>query len=174
MPASTLNPDFERRSRDWHVCYDWTTRVTGQLRRLGPDEILTTAYVRPNTFDPPGSGPDGFRQVWRQWTSFSRVSVLRDIPSTDGRNGPQCLAVHAGHPLACASPRSTVLMDDDMLRAARSMAGQRVRLIDMSEFFCDTKTCYAVIGGAPVYFDYDHMSKSFSATLAPFLLAKLT
>jgi hypothetical protein len=48
-----------------------------------------------------------------------------------------------------------------------------VNLVDLSDYFCDKSRCYAVIGGASVYYDYDHMSQQFSSTLASALLRKL-
>ena len=163
---------FERRSRDGDVCLKWTAKATAKLKALAPDDIITTAYVQQDVFDPVGSGPAGFEKVWLQWRAFTRVTVLRDIPTTAGHNGPQCLAISAGKPLTCANPRSKVLIDDDMMRAARSMRHE-VNLVDLSDYFCDARRCYAVIGGASVYYDYDHMSMQFAATLAPALLRRL-
>jgi peptidoglycan/LPS O-acetylase OafA/YrhL len=163
---------FERRARDGEACRTWTKKVTARLRALAPDDIITTAYVQQNVFEPAGSGPAGFEQVWREWLGFSRVTVVRDTPTTDNKNGPQCLAVNAGKPQACANPRSRVLVDDDMMRAARSMPGE-VNLVDLSDYFCDATRCYSVIGGAGVYYDYDHMSMQFSATLASALMRGL-
>jgi peptidoglycan/LPS O-acetylase OafA/YrhL len=163
---------FERHSRDGNACRNWTAKVTARLKALAPNDIITSAYVQENVFDPAGSGAGGFERVWRQWLGFSRVTVLRDIPTTAGRNGPQCLAINAGKPLACSNPRSEVLIDDDMMRAARSMSHQ-VNLVDLSDCFCDASRCYAVIGGASVYYDYDHMSTQFSATLASALLRSM-
>ena len=163
---------FENRSRPGDSCSSWTTKVTAKLKALAPDDIITTAYVQQNVFAPAGSGPAGFERVWRQWLGFSRVTVLRDTPTTANHNGPQCLAVNAGKPQACANPRSKVLIDDDMMQAARTMRRQ-VNLVDLSDYFCDAKRCYAVIGGASVYYDYDHMTMQFSATLAAPLLRSL-
>jgi len=163
---------FERRSRDGEVCRRWTATATAKLRALRPDDIITTAYVQQNGFDPAGSGPAGFERVWRQWLGFSRVTVLRDIPTTANHNGPTCLAINVGKPLACSNPRALVLKDDDMMRAARPMRNE-VNLVDLSDYFCDASRCYAVIGGASVYYDYDHMSAQFGATLAPALLRGL-
>ena len=70
------------------------------------------------------------------------------------------------------SLRSKVLIDDAMLRAARSMRSQ-VNLVDLSDYFCDAKRCYAVIGGASVYYDIDHMARQFSVTLAGALFRHL-
>ena len=163
---------FERRTRDGDTCPSWTTKATARLRAMAPDDIITTAYAQQNVFDPPGSGPGGFERVWREWLGFTRVTVLRDIPTTGNRNGPQCLAVNIGKQLACSNPRSQVLVDDDMMRAARSMRYQ-VNLVDLSDYFCDARRCYAVIGAANVYFDYDHMSTQFSASLASPLLRRM-
>jgi peptidoglycan/LPS O-acetylase OafA/YrhL len=163
---------FEQKARDGDTCPSWTTKATAKLRAMAPDDIITTAYVRQNVFDPASSGPGGFERVWHEWLGFTRVTVLRDIPTTGNRNGPQCLAVNAGKPQACANPRRQVLIDDDMMRAARAMRHQ-VNLVDLSSYFCDAQRCYAVIGGASVYFDYDHMSTQFSATLASSLLRRM-
>jgi peptidoglycan/LPS O-acetylase OafA/YrhL len=163
---------FERRSRDGEVCRKWTAKATAKLRALRPDDIITAAYAQQNGFDPAGSGPAGFARVWRQWLGFSRVTVLRDIPTTGNRNGPTCLAINTGKPQACANPRAKVLKDDDMMRAARPMRSE-VNLVDLSDYFCDSSRCFAVIGGASVYYDYDHMSAQFGATLAPALLRGL-
>jgi peptidoglycan/LPS O-acetylase OafA/YrhL len=163
---------FERRSRDGEVCRSWTTKTTAKLRALAPDDIVTTAYVQENVFAPADSGPDGFERVWQEWLGFTRVTVLRDIPTTGHRNGPRCLAINVGKPQACSNVRSEVLVDDDMMRAARPMRS-KVNLVDLSDYFCDAKRCYAVIGGASAYYDYDHMSAQFSATLASALLHRL-
>ncbi|NMM32887.1 MAG: hypothetical protein HHJ13_02585 [Phycicoccus sp.] len=163
---------FESRPRDGDVCRKWTAKVTVALRALHPDDVITTAYVQENVFEPAGSGPDGFARVWREWLEFTRVTVLRDIPTTANRNGPQCLAVNAGKQLACSNPRSKVLVDDDMMRAARPMRPE-VNLVDLSDYFCDRGRCYAVIGSASVYYDRDHMSQQFSASLASPLLRQL-
>ena len=163
---------FERRSRDGDLCRTWTAKATTALKALAPDDIITTAYVQQNVFDPADSGPAGFERVWREWLTFARVTVLRDIPTTANHNGPQCLAVNADKQQACSNPRSKVLIDDDMMRAARAMRHE-VSLVDLSDYFCDGSRCYAVIGGASVYYDYDHMSLQFSASLASPLLRQL-
>jgi peptidoglycan/LPS O-acetylase OafA/YrhL len=156
---------FEGHAREGDSCPNWTEKITAELKALAPDDIITSAYAQQNVYEPADSGPEGFERVWKQWLGFSRVTVLRDIPTAAKRSDPQCLAINNGRPQACANPRSKVLIDDDMMRAARAMRGE-VNLVDLSDHFCDANLCYAVIGGASVYFDYDHMSMQFSATLA--------
>jgi peptidoglycan/LPS O-acetylase OafA/YrhL len=153
-------------------CPRWTRQTTDELRADHPDDVITTAYVHENAFASAAAGQAGFEATWRDWLRFTRVTVLRDVPLTGSRNGPQCLGVNAGNPQACANPRAKVLLDDDMTRAAAAMRGQ-VDLVDLSNDFCDASRCYAVIGGASVYFDNNHMTVQFSTTLAATLLRHL-
>jgi peptidoglycan/LPS O-acetylase OafA/YrhL len=163
---------FEGHPRDGEACRTWTAKATAELRAGGPDDIITTAYAQKNVYAPAGSGPDGFDRLWKQWLGFSRVTVLRDIPTTANTSDPQCLAINVGKPLVCANLRSKVLIDDDIMVAARAMRLE-VNLVDLSNYFCDQRLCYAVIGGASVYFDYDHMTMQYSASLASALLRQL-
>src|SRR6185436_4101735 len=103
---------FEGHSRDGQRCRTWTAKATARLKALAPDDIITAAYAQENAFEPAGSGPGGFARVWQQWQAFTRVTVLRDIPTTGNRNGPQCLAVNPGQPQGCSNPRSRVLIED--------------------------------------------------------------
>jgi hypothetical protein len=169
--------EFEGHARDVPgVCRTWTRAVTTRLAQLRPSMVLTTAFVRTSVFAPAGAGPQGFVDVWRQWQRFTKVVALSDIPSTGGKQGPQCLSIHADDPIACSTPRKTAVVDDALRKAVRLAAasGQPVKLVDLSRYFCDRSTCYAVVGGVPVYYDYDHMTNQFAVTLAPYLEAALT
>ena len=42
--------------------------------------------------------------------------------------------------------------------------------IDLTDFFCDARTCSPVIGGVRVYSDHDHITAAYMNTLAPYLL----
>ena len=42
-----------------------------------------------------------------------------------------------------------------------------VHLADLTSSFCDDSTCYAAIGGAEVYWDVDHLTATYSRSLAP-------
>jgi hypothetical protein len=105
-----------------------------------------------------------------------RVVVVRDVPTA----APQHLrcvatALRAGRApgAACSQARSRALRRDPLAAAARSMRSARVRLIDLSDRFCDERRCYAVIGGALVHHDRTHMTTPFAATLGPIILRAL-
>jgi hypothetical protein len=46
----------------------------------------------------------------------------------------------------------------------------RVRAIDMTDFMCDSRRCFPVVGGVLVHKDVGHLTRAFSTTLGPYLL----
>jgi hypothetical protein len=48
-----------------------------------------------------------------------------------------------------------------------------VKLIDLTDAFCDPTTCHAVIGGLIAYRDPHHLSSTFAITLIPRIRAEL-
>ena len=66
--------------------------------------------------------------------------------------------------------RSTTRRPDPAVRAAvRPGPHRRVRVIDMTPFFCSRRRCLPVIGGALVYKDREHMTEVFATSLGPYL-----
>jgi hypothetical protein len=157
-------------------CRRWSRAADAEIRRLAPDYVFTSGYAGDELFDRRAdrsveTGARGFATAWTRWAAGgSRVFVLRDVPSTGDVRVPDCLAVHPGDPVACARPRNQAVVPDAITVAAGRAASDRVRLVDLTDHFCDAARCYAVVGGAQVYFDGDHMTGQFSRSLAPFLL----
>ncbi|MDQ5807310.1 MAG: acyltransferase, partial [Actinomycetota bacterium] len=69
----------------------------------------------------------------------------------------------------CAMARGAVLRPDPAAAAARRFGSKRVRLVDMTRYFCDARVCFPVVGGALVHKDAGHMTAAYGATLAPML-----
>jgi hypothetical protein len=55
-PANSARSLFEHRT-DADECRKWTASATVELKGLHPDDIITTAYVQQNVFEPVNSGP---------------------------------------------------------------------------------------------------------------------
>jgi hypothetical protein len=72
-------------------------------------------------------------------------------------------------PAQCAVPLAAAQPQDPLAAAARSARNSGVSLIDLTDHFCDSRDCYAVIGGVVVYFDTNHLNAEFSALLGPIL-----
>lgn len=84
-----------------------------------------------------------------------------------------CLSAHLDDALACARPREEAVdwtrLDADRQAAVSTGAG----FIDPTPWVCPTEPCPAIIGSLLVYLDAGHMTRTFSAELAPYLGAAL-
>jgi hypothetical protein len=54
------------------------------------------------------------------------------------------------------------------------MRSPRVRVLDLTPFFCDARRCYPVIGGVLVYKDSTHLTGLYARTLGPYLERAVT
>ncbi len=160
-------------------CMGWSEQVSQRIVDDRPDLVLVSTFGAGETIDD-GSGAD--QQTQYRNTLLPRVSAwadaagtvvaIRDTPLTLARSTPECLQLNRGDPLACANPRATALVDDPA--SAAVAADPRARVLDLSDQFCDEDTCYAAIGGIMVYFDLDHVSRSYMKSLIPVFEARLT
>ena len=103
------------------------------------------------------------------------IIVLRDNPKAL-KTTLDCIerAIDDRQPAgaACAIPRARVL---DRFTDAAPLAAQRpnkrnIGVVDLTEFYCDKKLCYPVIGGVLVLADKSHLTPLFNTTLVPYLL----
>lgn len=170
MGVQTSDPQLQRR------CLEWGTKLTDRIRLEKPDMIFAAAFGAGETIDDGSGRPQsiqyeaGVTKRLQHWSeSASRIFVMRDTPLTLHRSSPDCVALHREDPLACANARSDALVQDPIADAARAMSDPRISVLDLSDQFCDTKTCHAVIGGLPVYYDTDHISRSYMHSLVPVL-----
>jgi SGNH domain (fused to AT3 domains) len=98
--------------------------------------------------------------------------VIRDNPSVSlDTNACVERALAARRPAgrACALERRTSLDPDPAATAARRLGSPRVRVLDLTRFFCGARQCYPVIGGVLVYKDTTHLTGLYARTLAPYL-----
>jgi hypothetical protein len=115
----------------------------------------------------------GYRRAWHALPrSVRRVVVIRDVPKA----GPgaaacirQAMAEHKRPGLACARSRAGTLDPDPAAVAAARSRSRRIRLIDLTRFFCDRRRCYPVVGGVLVHKNADHMTLAFARSLGPFV-----
>ena len=120
--------------------------------------------------------PAGFAAMWRRVpASVHRIYVIRDVPHV-GLSTAACVAAairrHERPGNACTVPRASAIAHDPSVYAAAAARG-RVRLVDLTRYFCDAARCHPVVGGAYVYRDDNHVNRAFAATLGPYLLSRL-
>jgi len=97
-----------------------------------------------------------------------RVLVIRDVPLATSPI-PDCVQANPNHLSMCDEPRATRLLPDPLYNAALSMNNSLISTVDFTNAFCDANTCYGVVGGVIVYFDEQHMTKTFARSLQPYL-----
>ena len=172
---------FNGNATDTEGCATWGRRVTDYLADEPVDDVITSSFASAFTFESARAARRwkparraSSRRGPRGPTTGARVHVLRDVPTTAVRHVPECLMANATDPLECSRPRSeAVVPTDAATRRPSASAPTAVRLVDLTDFFCDESTCYTAIGGAVVYWDADHLSAQYSRSLAPTLLERM-
>jgi hypothetical protein len=112
--------------------------------------------------------------LWRALPrSITNVFVIRDPPrnSTAAADCVRRTFAHHQRPaVLCARARNKALRRDPAVTAATRLKSQRVHVLDMTPFFCDSAHCYPVVGGALVHKDTSHITAIFARTLGRFML----
>jgi len=160
-------------------CGDWASSVVGWLNT---HPYVHTVFVSANggagIVSAPGQSAaatkiNGFIRAWQALAPSVRlIVVIRDVP--DIRRGtPGCIrravARHRNPGVRCARPRRAALDADYEVLATKYADPARVKVIDLTSFICGKRKCYPVVGGALVNKDKGHLTRTFSATLGPYL-----
>lgn len=170
---------FMGASADLHSqqrCLAWSAQVTERIAKEKPDMVFASSFGAAETIDDGTGRPqsdqynDGISKTFLDWTAAgTRVFVFRDPPLTLRHTSPNCVELNQQQPMNCVNARKEALAPDPIVNAARGMGRANVRVIDLSDQFCDDQSCYAVIGGLQVYFDNDHAARSYIHSLVPVL-----
>ncbi len=157
------------------ACTQYRAAVAKQLEGKHFDAIFTAALsTTPYAAGEHASSYDaavaGYREAWATQTSQG-TPVITVVDNPVWETDPnKCLRTRAQS--ACDGARSDLLTEKDPLREAA--AGQRdVTLLDFTKVFCGDETCRAVVGGANIYRDQDHITVTFANSLAPQYTAAL-
>ena len=160
-------------------CLGW---VRGAVRWLRDHPEIHTLFVSSDVDSEVVATPGraaatkiaGYTSAWRELPpSVHEVFVLRDVPQSAYLTVTGCIdraiARHRDPGTRCARPRRAALKPDLEVTAAAQFADSRVKVIDLTPFMCDDRRCFPVIGGALVIKDHGHLTRTFSATLGPFI-----
>jgi hypothetical protein len=165
------------------ACSRWNAEVP---RWLASNPKITTVFVVAHfdsgvvVKDPKNqfkAKMTGYARAWRALPkSVKRIIVIRDTPKStpDTLNCVRAaMAKHKNAGVTCALRRDEALDRDAAASAAARDASKRVKLIDMTSFFCSPSQCFPVVGGALVYKDISHLTDIFASSLGPYLLRKV-
>ncbi len=169
----TLPPD-ER-----NACREWGRQTADRVVAKQPAMVFTSMFSQHEILDD-GTGrsqQDQYRDAagtyLRRWADAgAQVYVIRDTPLTAGPTTVQCAAVNEEDPVDCAIPRAAAIQEDYVALAAEAVGHDSVRVLDLTDQFCDNTRCYTAVGGLSVFYDENHIARSYARSVAPaFLLA---
>ncbi|WP_426990253.1 acyltransferase family protein [Pseudarthrobacter sp. Y6] len=157
-------------------CESWGRAVSGAVIADKPAYVFTSSFSRKESVDDNTGRSqidqyiDGFGAYWKPWmANGSNVVVLADPPYNVDVRTPDCAQLNAAEPLKCAVNRSDAAPVDPMVRAAERLQDPLLKLVDLTDYFCDSQRCFSVVGGVVVYFDANHLNGEFSRLLAPMI-----
>lgn len=176
--AKTFSQPTTQAKRD--ACSTWINEVSARVLADKPDLVLVSNFASVEEIDD-GTGrsqpeqlADGMNTTLKAWAAAgSQVVVIRDIPTAGFDMGADCVSKTGSANQECTAPLSTVLRPDAMAEAVESLDRPGLTTVDMTAHFCVDGQCSGVVGGLPVYYDNDHMSASYSRSLAPMLGVEL-
>jgi hypothetical protein len=163
------------------VCEQWRGVAIGDIQELRPELVIVTSASRH-----PGAQGHMIEDalVWEQGArntfaalarQGAKVRFIRDTPYAD-YDVPGCLAqAEWDGRTQCQAPASAAVLSPDIF-AAEARAAQdfsNVKILDLSDRMCGRDRCYLVAGGQVIYRDADHLTASFSRSLAPVLFQRL-
>lgn len=152
----SVHPSRER----YENCDPVSQAMVQGIVEMTPDAVITIANEGEEV------EPDITRiEPWRILDEAGiPVIALRDNPWFDD-DPPRCVSENLDNPQACAIPRDSVLAVDFDL----GDSPDNVLLVDLTDQWCDSEYCPAIIGNLLVWRDRDHFTVEFSRTLAPAL-----
>jgi len=162
-------------------CRTWQRQVGAHLLAKGDtyDAIVVTGYARQKMQVPTGENrrdvvAQGLLDAWDPvLDAGTPIIAILDNPSSDVDPNDCLLKEGRGDPSRCDRLRSDVLVEHDPLRDATDRSDGRVPLVEMTDHYCRGDSCPAVIGGANVHRDNDHISSTYVRSMAPYLWERI-
>ncbi|WP_024357429.1 acyltransferase family protein [Leucobacter chironomi] len=163
------------------ACLSWGDEVSEAILSDIPDLVLVSNFAAAETVDDGSGAPQleqltaAARERFGAWNAAgASVVVIRDVPTAGATLGAECVALYGEISNGCVAPESDVLPQDPQADSTRALGLPGVTVLDLSDQFCVNGTCSGVIGGVPVFFDSDHLSRSYARTLAPVFATRLS
>ena len=170
----------ERFTRYYRECARYREAMLQRIVAMRPAAVVLSSW---DHYIPPDGSAEDWQVSPSMWErglrrTYARLAeagihtiVLRDVPRT-GFDVPACLSRRAARlPFAgpCSYDRATSVAPIAIAAQDRAARGLPVVLLDMNDQICDTPRCEVVRNGAIVFTDDNHLTASFSRTLAPVL-----
>jgi peptidoglycan/LPS O-acetylase OafA/YrhL len=173
-----------RRRRYYAECARYREAMMQRILKMKPNAVILASWDHYMPLDgqssawqvTPAAWARGLRRTYiRLSTASIRTVAIRDVPHTPF-DAPSCLSRRAGRlPFAppCDYDRSSALSPLAIAAQNSAIRGTSVRLIDMNDQICATTRCSVVRNGLVVFTDDNHLTASFSRSIAPALGTRL-
>jgi hypothetical protein len=110
---------------------------------------------------------EGLEEAWSTVISQGiPVLAIKDSPMPIPKV-IRCLEIKT--PKECTLSRSEAFLFDPQIQAVERLNSELVSLVEFDDVYCDKSNCFSVIGNAIVYRDANHLTSTFTRTLARFL-----
>ncbi|OLT17778.1 hypothetical protein BJF80_00095 [Serinicoccus sp. CUA-874] len=147
-------------------CGRWNDAALPHIIDLEPDLVVMTSTISGR--EQSEVLPPSYLDTWAELSAHDiPVLAIRDTPRSPF-DRVECLAEEGPLGTACDVERDTTLAREDPTSQVPS-APANVTFADLTSYFCDASVCPAVIGDAVVYSDRNHITTTYSRSLAPVL-----
>ena len=148
-------------------CTEWNRNLMEVILDVQPDLVFTTADVTQRK-----EVPRGYVENWEILKEHDiPVFAVRDNPRFKF-DVPSCVEEHGSDSFECAVEREKILPKDDPWSKLKNPPSN-VHYVDFTDQFCGDKYCSSVIGNVLIYTDDNHITATYSKTLAPFVQDEL-
>ena len=156
------------------ACKKWVKAAVKQLTTQGFDLVVTSQVsgtewasgkIKAATY-----AQDGLVNVWKEInTAGVPVLVMKDNPRPI-KASLLCIKKNKfDHFDTCQNTKKAAMLFDPQPGAVKKLNSPLTRLVDFTNVYCDDFKCDAVIGGVIVNRDENHLTNTFSKTLAPYI-----
>jgi hypothetical protein len=147
------------------VCAKWWPKVIPRLKALRPAFMIVAQY-----YDPRIPTEQMYAGLHKELTAFNkvvpRVIVMEDDPRHPLIDPVQCLGQSGATIGTCTQTYQTELNTEH--QTIEHMVGQsHDRYMHTKKWFCSGGECPPIIGHTIVYRDTEHMTITYSRTIAP-------
>jgi hypothetical protein len=173
-----------RLKRYYHECTRYREAMLQRIIAIRPSAVILSSWdhyipLNGGTSDwqvTPEMWRGGLRRTYSRLTSAGITTVvIRGTPRT-WFNVPSCLSRRAAQvpfAQACEYERERSTLPVAIAAQNEAAKGLPIRFIDMNDQICAAKWCSVVRNGVVVFTDDNHLTASFSRSVAPVLGARL-
>lgn len=159
----------------WDACVSWGDRARAEIASRTDIDAVVMANWQLSDATPPAPGLPPHLDANTIATSLRELGsggkplvYVEDAPNTTGTPVPECLAAAQDPSAPCATLRSERYIPD-LMQDGIAASGLDVAYVPTVDAYCDSVTCYSVVGGVVVYTDDNHISDTWARSLVPYV-----